>query len=116
MPAFAIDPEIHVRHRAYPVLRSLDDARDFARRMILEHPDADWRRMSRQLEKVRNEDEALEAAVALECLLEQQHMLAGADEFPVAPALPREAPREQRPETGRGVSLLYATARAEPHR
>jgi hypothetical protein len=115
MPTFAIDPEIHVRHRAYPVLRSLDDAKNFARRMILEHPDAGWRAVSRQLEKVRTEDEALEAAVALECLLERENML-GADEFPVAPALPRETPREQRPETGRAVSLLYAAARAEPHR
>jgi hypothetical protein len=116
MPAFAIDPEIHVRHRTHPILRSIDEARDFARRMILEFPEAGWRRILRQLEKVRTEDDALEAAVALESHLERENMLAAADETPVAPTIPRETAREPRPEPGRAVSLLYATARAEPHR
>lgn len=116
MPTFPIDPEIRVRHRRYPVLRCIADALEFARGMAAEHPDPDWQGILRSLERVRTEDDALETAVEIEGLLAREGMLIEYSEAPAAAvALPRVPARDHQ-SAGRAVSMLFATAQAEPDR
>lgn len=117
MPAFLIDPEIRVRHRRYPVLRTIAEAVEFVRGMAAEHPDAAWPAMARALERVRTEDDALEVAVEIEMLLEREAMLIPDASAPAAMALPsRAATPEPQQVSARAMSMVFATASAEPNR
>lgn len=117
MVAFLIDPEIRVRHRRHPVLRSIAEALDFARGMAAQHPDTAWENMVRSLERVRTEDDALEAAVKIEGLLEREAMLIQEREtVPGIAAAPSYVPAQDRKPAGRAMSMVFATASAEPDR
>lgn len=108
MPSFAIDPEIPLRHRR-GVLRTIDEAREFARERAASQKGKAWQFMLRQLDDVRTEDDALEAAVALEMLLEWEAGMAETK----APATPIRVPvAETEPASGPAASLVYAAARA----
>jgi hypothetical protein len=118
MVAFLIDPEIRVRHRRYPVLRTIAEALEFALDMAGEHPTTAWSGTAQLLERVRTEDDALEAAVEIEMLLEREAMLIPDSEAPVVavPVPPHAPAKDYQPAAGRAVSMLFATAQAEPER
>ena len=107
MPTFAIDPEIRVRHRDYPVLRSIAEAAEFACAMASKDAANGWSSLLRRLNRVQTEDDALEAAVALEGALERENMLVADGENGLLvpprdlPNLPMRIRAEGR--TGQGV-------------
>jgi hypothetical protein len=105
MPSFPIDPEIPLRRGA---IRSIDEAREFAREMAAGHPGAAWQAMLRMLDRVRTEDDALEAAVAIEGLLEGENLLTAETKVPAA----RVPLPEPEPASGPAASLVYAAAHA----
>ena len=76
--------------------------------MAAGHPGAAWQAMLRMLDRVRTEDDALEAAVAIEGLLEDEKLLVSETKVPATPV---RAPVPE-PISGPAASLLYATARA----
>jgi len=117
MTAFLIDPEIRVRHRRYPVLRTIADALALARGMAAEHPGTVWPGTVRLLERIRTEEDALEAAVEIEMLLESDAMLIPDTERPASIPAPWRAPAQvPQPASTRVVSTVFATAPAAPSR
>jgi hypothetical protein len=89
--------------------------------MAAKNAKADWPRMLRLLERVRSEDEALEAAVAVEGLLERDSMLISDAEAPAAvPSMPQvtvpRTPAPEQPAAARAMSMVFATAQAGPDR
>jgi len=117
MVAFLIDPEIRLRHRRYPVLRTLAEALELARAMAAEDPATAWSGMARVLERVRTEDDALEAAVEIEMLLEREAMLIPDAEAPAIVAPPRRAPAQApQPASAPAMSMIHAAAPAQPSR
>ncbi len=121
MASFALDPDIRVQHQRYRVLRTIDDAIALVRDMAATAPKREWQGLLRLLEHVRTEDDALEAAVALEGLLERESMLIEEPDVPApVPALAATGPRMRAgeqvpaPAGARSLSMLYTTARAEP--
>jgi hypothetical protein len=118
MVGFPIDPEIRLRHRRCPVLGTIGEAAQFSKRMAAEHPGTAWQDMAKLLERVRTEDEALEAAVALEMLLEREAMLipVAASEkgaAAVAQPAPDPAPHPQ-PNSAPALSIVFGAAPAAP--
>lgn len=115
MVAFPIDPEIRLRHRRCPTLGTIDEASEFARLMAAEHPGTAWLGMAELLGRVRTEDDALEAAVALEMLLEREAMLIPNEDVPapIAQPAPDPAPHPQSDSAG-AMSMIFATAPAAP--
>lgn len=112
MTSFPIDPEIRLRHASAPVLRSIAEATGLAREMAAAYPDTAWPDMLRRLERVHTEDDAMEAAVAVEGLLERENMLILEPESPfVTIAAPR--PEDRYSTAARAVSMLYGSALAE---
>ena len=98
MPRFAIDPVIRVRHPRYSVLRSVAEATELARDMAAANAKTDWPPMLRLLERVRSEDDALEAAVAIEGLLERDNLL-----------VPETEPQATAPPPGAGPAACRGT-------
>ena len=88
MPAFPIDPEIHIRASPPVVLRRTTEATGFIREMTLSRPGHAWRDLLQSFEAARDEWSAMEAVVHLELLLEAESLLI---EERTAPAsLPRQ--------------------------
>ena len=73
--------------------------------------------MAKVLDRVRTEDDALEATVAIEMLLEREAMLISDAEAPavIAPSwrAPAQAPQ---PASAPAMSMVYATVSAAPDR
>ena len=85
MSDFAIEPELHVRAGRFEtrgqwcspglVLRSLDQAAEFARGMARERNNRLWDGVLYRLEAARTQEEANDAANALRALLEAEDLL-----------------------------------------
>jgi hypothetical protein len=111
MTTFIIDPEIRLRHRQHPILRTIDEAAEFARRMAAGCRDTTWAGVSHLLERIRTEDDAVEAAVALEMLLEREGMLVSNNQVP---ALAAQAASASGSDSARATSMIFEAAVAEP--
>jgi hypothetical protein len=116
MPSFAFDPFIRLRHRRFPLLRSTADGVALARSMAADKDEnGDWAALLRSLERVKSEEEALEVAVALESVLERESLLI--EDTTPQPAMVPRVPKAQPPMVpSRAMSMVFATARAEPDR